>query len=106
VSPEIKIVLTTFDDVERAREVARILVEEALVACAQLDRSPIDSVYRWRGRLESAIEYRLVLKIDPERLERVRLRLLELHPYDTPQFVVIPASASEDYARWVRETSR
>ena len=98
------VVLTTFDDESCARDVARQLVEERLVACAQVDTQPMQSVWRWEGRIESGQEWRLTLKLSPERLDSLRSRLHELHPYQTPQFVVLSATASDDYSRWVQES--
>ena len=98
------VVLTTFDDEIRAREVARQLVEERLVACAQVELGALHSVWRWEGEVQSGQEWRLTLKISPERLEALRLRLHELHTYETPQFVVLTASASDEYSRWVRDS--
>jgi periplasmic divalent cation tolerance protein len=97
------VVLTTFDDQTRAREVGLKLVEERLVACAQVEVAAVHSVWRWKGEVESGQEWRLTLKLSPERLEVVRARLHELHSYETPQFVVLAASASDEYARWVRD---
>lgn len=104
MSGSVAMVWTTFDDESVAREVAARLVEERLVACAQLESAPVRSFYRWEGEVQSAPEWRLVLKLQPSGVEALRVRLDELHPYDTPQFVVLPASASSAYATWVRES--
>lgn len=98
------VVLTTFGDEACAREVARSLVEERLAACAQVEISPLHSVWRREGEIESGNEWRLTLKLPPECLDRLRARLLELHPYETPQFVVLNATSSDEYSRWVRES--
>lgn len=100
----VSVALTSFDDAAKAREVAEQLVEEGLVACAQLDGSPHHSVYRWKGTVESTVEWRLVLKFPAGDVGAVQARLLELHPYETPEFVVLAASASPEYARWVDES--
>lgn len=98
------IVCTTFEDEGRARKVVRQLVEDGLVACGQVEASPVHSVYRWKGAVESAEEYRVMLKIPPTGVERLRVRLHELHPYEVPEFVVLEATASDAYARWVGES--
>lgn len=100
----LRMVLTTFDDEAVARRIAARLVEEGLVACAQLSTAPIESVYRWQGEVQTAREWRLVLKLPAHRTDALRERLVALHPYDTPQFVVLAASASAEYEQWVRES--
>ena len=98
------VVLTTFDDEACAREVALQLVEERLVACAQVEVAALHSVWRWKGEVESGEEWRLTLKLPPSRLDALRSRLHELHPYQIPQFVVLDAAASDEYSRWVRDS--
>jgi periplasmic divalent cation tolerance protein len=62
------------------------------------------SVYRWQGSVEEATERQLVLKTASGRVEALRARLLDLHPYDVPEFLVVAASAGSDsYLSWLRE---
>ena len=58
----------------------------------------------WKGEVESGEEWRLTLKLPPSRLDALRSRLHELHPYQIPQFVVLDAAASDEYSRWVRDS--
>ena len=104
MSAEIVIVWTTVADADQAAELASRLVEDGLVACAQVDGAPIRSVYRWQGHIESAEEYRIGLKLPARAVPRLQERLLELHPYEVPEFVVQDATASDAYARWVDES--
>ena len=104
MTASVLVVLTTFDDEACAREVAHQLVEERLVACAQVEVAALHSVWRWKGKVECGQEWRLTLKLPPARLDAVRSRLHELHPYETPQFVVLTATATDEYSRWVRES--
>jgi periplasmic divalent cation tolerance protein len=98
------IVMTTFDDPEVAARVASELVEAGLVACAQVETSPVRSTWRWEGKVESGEEWRMMLKLPPHSLDALRERLLVLHPYETPEFIALEGSASEAYARWARES--
>lgn len=100
---DIAVVLTTFPDPESARHAASTLVAERLAACAQVERSAIESHYPWKGELQAEAEHRVVIKTLPERVGALRERLGSLHPYELPQFVVVAASASEAYGNWVRE---
>ena len=104
MSAPLAVVFTTVDDEGRARELAALLVEERLAACIQIETIPVQSVYRWDEGVEWASEWRLMLKLPASQVERMRRRLFELHPYDTPEFVVVDAEASSAYARWVTDS--
>lgn len=97
------IALTSWPAGGEAESAAAQLVEEGLVACVQIS-APVRSVYRWKGQVERADEHQLVLKTAAPRLEALERRLRELHPYDVPEFVVLPVVAgSEAYLAWMRE---
>ena len=72
-------------DAETARSIGRRLVEEGLSACANI--FPIDSIYRWKGEVKKALEAVLIVKTTKEKVEEVRKRVLELHPYELPCIV-------------------
>jgi periplasmic divalent cation tolerance protein len=94
------VILTTMPDDDRARDVARTLVEERLAACVNVYSSMI-STYRWQDTVEVEPERQIVIKTTRPRLAAVETRLRALHPYELPEFVVIDASASAAYDRWV-----
>jgi periplasmic divalent cation tolerance protein len=104
MSLPIAIVWTTFGDEAQAREVVNQLVGESLVACGQVDGSPVHSIYQWDGELQTVAEYRVTLKLPADGVERLRSRLHQLHPYEVPEFVALEALASDSYARWVGES--
>ncbi|HKK70931.1 MAG TPA: divalent-cation tolerance protein CutA [Candidatus Krumholzibacteria bacterium] len=103
MSDRLWIALSTFADVASATDTARRLVDEALVACAQVEERPILSVYRWQGAVEQDPEILLRLKIAPATLDAAVRRLRALHPYDVPQIVWFEAEAEPAYAAWARE---
>jgi periplasmic divalent cation tolerance protein len=89
---------------DQADRIARALVEERLAAC--VNAHPVRSVYRWKGAVESADEVTLVIKAPAEGLARLRARLVELHPYELPEFVVLDvdlAASLPAYVAWVRD---
>ena len=88
-----------------ARGFARKLVIERLAACVNL--CPLGSVYRWRGRVESARETLLVVKTTAPLLTGLERFVAAAHPYECPEFVVLaPAHVSARYVAWLRaETS-
>jgi periplasmic divalent cation tolerance protein len=96
-----RIVLTTAATDDEARTVARTLVEEHLAACATIIPA-VESIYRWEGKLETARETLLLLKTSLPQIPALQSRLLALHSYETPEFLVLPVeSGSERYLSWL-----
>lgn len=95
------LVLTTTGADFDARALAHALVEARLAACVNIvDR--IHSVYRWEGRVSGDAEQLLIIKTSEDRVNALRDELLRLHPYDVPEFVVVPISeTSEAYGAWL-----
>lgn len=96
-------VTTTFGRRESADACAQRLVAARLAACVQVD-GPVRSVYRWRGAVESAEEWRCVCKTTLGRRADCLATIAELHDYETPQVIVAEVAASAAYAAWVRES--
>ena len=95
-------VYAVFADCDEAEQIARILVEERLAACANI-LAACRSVYRWQGKIEEADEVPALFKTGADAAERLIARLGELHSYDVPAAVVWPiADALGDYAAWVQ----
>ena len=85
-----------------AEDLVASLLGDRLIACGNVVRS-VTSIYRWRGETERDPEAMLVLKTTTGRLEDLKRRLSELHPYELPEFLVLPVlGASQAYADWVR----
>jgi periplasmic divalent cation tolerance protein len=107
-SPEttgVVVVLTTVPADHRADELARALVDERLAACVNLG-APMRSVYRWRGRIEHAEERQITIKTSRDRVGELERRLKALHPYDTPELLVVEvAGGSREYLAWVLDQS-
>ena len=95
------VILTTMPDDDRARNLARTLVEERLAACVNVHSSMI-STYRWKDIVEVEPERQIVIKTTRSRLAAIEMRLRTLHPYEVPEFVVLDATASSVYDRWVK----
>jgi periplasmic divalent cation tolerance protein len=99
--PEARIVLTTADNPKEAAHLARTLVEERLAACASLIPG-VQSIYQWQGKVETGTETLLLLKTAEDRIPALQARLLELHTYQTPEFLVLPVeSGSPAYLDWL-----
>jgi periplasmic divalent cation tolerance protein len=99
------VVLTTIGSATDGQTLASILVNERLAACVNV-LGEMESVYRWKGGVESERERQLVIKTTADRLPALQARVHELHPYDVPEFVVLPVGGgSERYLSWVREST-
>ena len=98
-------VLTTIDDEIRARALAVELVEQGLVACAQISR--IESVYRWKGETVQEPEFRLLLKTSAARYAELEHAIGELHPYECPAIIALPVERVEaEYGDWIAAQTR
>lgn len=98
------VVLVTAPDLKTARALARAALKARLTACANLIPK-IESHYRWRGKIESGKEVLLVLKTPKSKLAALEKLILAGHPYDTPEFLVLPLSAgSKKYLDWLAES--
>lgn len=99
-------VVTTFGNPSDARKLARALIEEQLAGCVQVG-GPIESYYRWEGKLEKSEEWTCSIKSTQQLYDQLLKRLDELHPYDEPQVVVHQIrQTSDSYGAWLRAQLR
>ncbi len=99
------LILTTMPDGAETDELARTLVDERLAACVNV-HAPMTSTYRWKGGVERDAERQLVIKTTRDRLIAIETRLRALHPYELPEFVVVPVDGGSDaYLRWVVDST-
>jgi periplasmic divalent cation tolerance protein len=100
------IVLTNCPDVDVAERIARTLVEQGLAACVNR-LAPVESVYRWQGAVERAVEVPLLIKTTRERFGEVEEAIRALHPYQVPEIVAWPITAGlASYLRWVTDETQ
>jgi len=101
-SNQLVIATTTVATQQQAQAIARALVADQLAACVQVD-GPITSYYAWEGKLEESSEWRLTIKTLSDREAAAASRVLAMHPYELPQWVVtVGPVASPGYLNWVR----
>jgi periplasmic divalent cation tolerance protein len=99
------IVLVTCGTLKEARRIARTVVSKRLAACVNISLSPVESFYTWKGKLEKAREYLLVMKTTAKRLAELEEEVKRLHSYDVPEFIAVPIVAgSADYLGWLQES--
>ena len=98
--------ITTTETRATARRIARALVDRRLAACVQI-LGPIESTYRWQGKVETAREWLCLIKTTRARLRAVFAAVETLHPYDTPELVALPIDAgSRRYLDWLAASVR
>src|ERR1700704_4541441 len=100
-----RIVLVTCGSIAEARRIGRTVVEKKLAACANIVRG-VESIYRWKGKVERAREVLVVIKTTVNRLPELERDMKQLHSYDVPEFIVLPIIAgSRRYFVWLREST-
>jgi periplasmic divalent cation tolerance protein len=99
----IYLALSTFPDRETAQRISNQLVSEKYAACANILPS-IESIYRWKGKIESGNETLVFFKLSEDRQSAFQRKLRSLHPYEVPEIISIPISNGlPAYLRWVAE---
>jgi periplasmic divalent cation tolerance protein len=94
-----KLVLVTAPDLKTARRLARAALQARLIACANLVPK-IESHYWWQNKLERGTEVLMLLKTTSARMKQLEQLVLDRHPYDTPEFIVL--SLNEGNARYLK----
>lgn len=96
-------VLTTTDKREDAERIAGLLVEKKLAACVQIV-GPIASIYRWKGRVETAQEWQCLIKSREDLFGEVEKAIRAVHPYETPEIIATAILAgSREYLQWLHD---
>jgi periplasmic divalent cation tolerance protein len=99
-----RIVLSTAGSEEEARIIAHHLVEHQLAACVNIVPQ-IESIYRWRGKMESSQEWLLLIKTTAEKFPAVRDAICELHSYELPECISVSIEdGSTEYLDWLSDS--
>lgn len=99
------VVLVTCSSAKEARRLARAVVEARLAACVNILPGDVTSIYRWKGKVESARERLLLIKTSRARLAKLRAIVKRLHSYEVPEFIALPIeSGSPKYLAWLEES--
>jgi periplasmic divalent cation tolerance protein len=101
---EFVLALTTFPGDYDTVALSHDLVGSGLAACVNI-LPGIKSVYTWEGVPQLDQEQQLLIKTTTDLVDALWEALQERHPYDVPEFLVIPVvDGSEDYLRWVERS--
>jgi periplasmic divalent cation tolerance protein len=102
---DFRIVFVMAANEAEAARIAQTLVEERLAACVNII-GPVHSIYRWRGTIENASEYMLVIKAPHRHFSKVERRVRDLHSYEVPEIVAVTLTAgSKPYLTWLAEST-
>lgn len=98
-------VMVTCGSRAEAKKIARAVVEARLAACANVMGSPVQSIYRWKGKVRTAKEVLLLLKSTRKRFSALEREIRQLHSYDTPEIIAVPiAEGARAYLQWIGES--
>ena len=101
----VAVVYTTVNNTKNARKIARALVEEKLVACVNIIPK-IESIYRWKGKLQKHGEYIAIIKCADKNARKLTNHLSELHPYSVPAIMWHNEATTPKYSKWINETAK
>ena len=100
MTPYIQISTTT-ETKEEAQKIAQYLVEQKIAACMQIT-GPIESMYRWKGKVEKAVEWLCLIKTREDLFDKLEASIKKLHPYETPEIIAVPiVKGSKEYLNWL-----
>ena len=95
------IVFSTFPDLATARQIGTAIVAEHHAACVNFVPG-VESVYWWKGALESGSEVLAIFKTTESEYPKLQAKLKELHPYEIPEIVAIqPWGGLPPYLQWI-----
>ena len=96
------LVFCTLPNSDKAVELSHAVVNERLAACANL-LPAVRSIYKWQGKLQDENEVLVIFKVTADGFERLKARILELHPYEVPEVLAIPIEQGHRaYLDWIR----
>ena len=99
------VVLVTCGSAKEARKIAWAVVEQRMAACTNIVATPVHSIYRWKGKVESAEEFLLVIKTTQGRFAELKAAVKRLHSYDVPEIIALPiAAGGTNYLNWISES--
>jgi periplasmic divalent cation tolerance protein len=98
-------VFVTCGSRKEARRLAQAVVEQRLAACANIFSAPVESIYRWKGRVEVAREVFLIIKTSRARFAALQREIARLHSYEVPEIIALPiVTGSRDYMKWMAKS--
>ena len=101
------VVLVTCGSVREGRKIGRALVEARLAACVNVLQTPVETIYRWKGRVDTAKEFLMIVKTSRARFSALEEAVKRLHSYEAPEIIALPiVKGSREYLAWLAESVR
>lgn len=98
------IILVTAGSREESEKIARLLVESRLAACVNITQ-PVQSTYRWEGKVASDQEHQLFIKSTRELFPEIQAAITRIHSYQTPEIICLPIiDGSPGYLQWIADS--
>jgi len=95
------VVFSACDSEEQAAKIARSVVEQRLAACVNIVPGA-RSIYHWKGQIEDAAEWMLIIKSRRDLMEQLRAAIGKIHSYEVPELLAVPVvDGSESYLAWI-----
>jgi periplasmic divalent cation tolerance protein len=100
------LVMTTLPDRASAHGLARALVEARVAACVNIGAA-VDSLYHWRGEIETASEVPVLIKTGRDRYGELEAAIRARHPYELPEIIAVPVTEGlASYLQWITAETR
>jgi len=98
------VVIVTVANRDEAVKIVRSLLEERLIACANIV-GPISSIFWWKGKIEEAGEFLVFMKSHENLFERLSEKIAEIHSYEVPEILALPIiKGSPSYLKWLSKS--
>ena len=99
------VIFITAKDKEEANTIANKLLEDKLIACANIVES-VKSLFWWDGKIDNANETLLILKTRKDLFEKIVTAVKTVHSYDVPEIIALPiVEGNKDYLEWIKEST-
>ena len=98
------IIKIAYDNIDLLNNTKVELLNEKLIACAQVTR--INSTWRWKGNLETSMEYMLEVKTKEKNIDEIYNIIRKYHNYDCFEFTYYEVKCSKEYYDWIEEVVR
>ena len=106
MAERVLLALSTFPDRETAQRISNQVVAEKLAACANI-LPAVESIYRWKGKVETGNETLVIFKLSEDRQSAFQEKVRSLHPYEVPEIIFFRVSNGlPEYLHWVADSCR
>jgi periplasmic divalent cation tolerance protein len=100
------VIMVTAASRRECRKIARRLIDEKLAACVNITQ-PIQSIYRWEGKIEQSKEFLMFIKTKRDLFPQIKAEIALIHSYHTPEIICLPIiDGAPNYLQWISDSVR